>query len=85
MLTGFALCLLDFEQLDLENERRVGRNHRRKAPRSVAEVRRDGELAERAHLHARHALIPALDDLACAEPEREALLRSRELSNFCRW
>ena len=40
---------------------------------AVAEVRRDDEPAAAADLHARHALVPAGDDLAGAERERERL------------
>ena len=40
---------------------------------SVAEVRRDGDLASTTELHAGHALVPARDDLAGAQPEPEAV------------
>src|SRR5262249_1834546 len=61
----------DGEQLDLEHERRVGRDRAREAPRAVAERRRDGELALAADAHALHALVPARDHLARAEAEAE--------------
>src|SRR6266568_8312785 len=63
----------DGEQLDLEHQRRVGRDSAREAARAVAELGRDGELALAAHLHALHALVPALDDLAGAELELEGI------------
>ena len=44
------------------------------APRgAVAEVRRDGEPAATADLHARDALVPARDDPAAAQRELEGL------------
>ena len=49
---------------------------------AVPEVRRDHELAAAADLHALHALVPAGDDLADAEPElqrRAAVVRRVEL------
>src|SRR5262249_40583364 len=64
---------LDLEQLDLEDERRVRRDHGRKPALAVREVRRDRQLAQRAHLHARDALIPPLDDAPAPEREAEAL------------
>src|SRR5688572_29075453 len=63
-------------------QRRVRRDDRRKAPRAVAEVRRDDELALAAHLHAEHALLPALDHSALTERELErpsAIERAVEL------
>src|SRR6478735_6880040 len=42
-----------------------------RAPVAVGELRRDGELAAAAHLHALDALVPAGDDHPDAEPEVE--------------
>src|ERR1700722_1112326 len=44
-----------------------------RAPAAVAEVGRDDQLAAAAHLHALHALVPALDDLPDTEAELERL------------
>src|SRR5438552_1481794 len=64
----------DLQQLDLEDEGRVGRDGAREALGAVAQVRRDRELALAAHLHAQDALVPALYDHARAEREVERLL-----------
>src|SRR5439155_919190 len=61
------------EQLDLEDERGVGRDGARKSLLAVAHLGRDGQLAPAAHLHPDHALVPALDDLPAAERERKRL------------
>src|SRR5262249_35450632 len=63
--------LADPEQFHLEHERGIGRNDASGAARAVAERGRDGELARAADLHALHALVPALDDVAAAEREYE--------------
>src|ERR1700722_15599888 len=44
-----------------------------RAAAAVAEVGRDDQLAAAAHLHALHALVPALDDLPDTEAELERL------------
>src|SRR5262245_20741373 len=64
--TGYLL--LDRQQLDVEDERRVGRD-RRPAGAAVGEVGRDGDSALAAHAHAHDALLEAGDDLARADPE----------------
>src|SRR5262245_59019520 len=74
--------LLQVEELHLEQQRRVRRDHPAGAARAVAEVGRDQQRALAADLHAGHALVPALDDLALAEAEREraaAIERAVEL------
>src|SRR5258706_2423737 len=63
--------LRNFQQLDFENQGGVGRNRAAGAARAVAELRRNGELAPAADLHAGHALVPALDHVALAEREHE--------------
>src|SRR5581483_12078388 len=65
--------LADRQQLHLEEQRRVGRNDAARAARAVAEVRRDGELALAADLHAGDAFVPAADHFAFAEREHERL------------
>src|SRR6185312_15041144 len=66
--------LLHADELDLEDERRVRGDLVAHGARAVAEVRRDHELALAAFLHPGDALVPALDDAALAELEREALV-----------
>src|SRR5437762_13963874 len=53
----------DAEQFDLELQRRVGRDHAARAPFTVGDPCRAGELGLAADLHALHAFGPALDDL----------------------
>src|SRR5207302_552074 len=65
--------LLYVQQLHVELERRVRRDRAREAARAVGEVRRDQQLAAAADLHARDALVPALDHPPLAERERERL------------
>ena len=62
------------QQFDFENERRIGRNHTACAAHAVAELRRNGQTPHAAHLHALHAFVPALDDHAAAEYERERIV-----------
>src|SRR4051794_14077528 len=61
----------DADEVDHEHQRLVGLDHAAGAPGAVAQVRRDGEAAATAHLHAGHALVPAADDLAATEAELE--------------
>ena len=58
-------------QVDDEHERLVGPDHAAGALAAVGLARRDHDAAPAADLHAGHALVPALDDLAAAEPEAE--------------
>src|SRR5690606_29266138 len=70
------------EQLDLELQGRVGRDHATGTARAIAQVRRDDQHAGAADLHPGHALVPALDDHAGTEREDEglvAILRGIEL------
>src|SRR5207249_7548174 len=71
---GYAESGADLEQLYLEDQLGVGRDDAAGAARPVTECRRDDELALAADLHAGHALVPALDDHAGAELERERLV-----------
>src|SRR5207244_256936 len=66
-----ATALLHVDQLDVEDQRGVGRDHARRAALAVAERGRDGELALAPHLHPGDALVPALDDVGRADLERE--------------
>src|SRR5204862_2170470 len=59
------------QQLDLEQQRRVGRYHAAGAARAVAERGRDDEDARAAFLHPLHAFVPAADHHAAAELELE--------------
>src|SRR5690348_8815034 len=58
-----ATALADFEQLDFEDERGVGRDDAAATVLAVGERGRDDELALAADLHAGDALVPALDDV----------------------
>src|SRR6478672_10481934 len=62
------------QQLDLEHQRRVGRDHAAGAARAVAERRRDDEDAGAAFLHPLHAFVPATDHHAAAELELERVV-----------
>ena len=55
---------LDLLQVDDEDERLVRGDHRRRALRAVAHVRRDDEQPPAALLHPDDALVPARDDPA---------------------
>ena len=55
-------------------QRRVRRDGITGSLRAIAKRRRDDELALAANLHAKHALIPSLDDLSRAEGEAERLV-----------
>src|SRR4051794_17909953 len=72
----------DAEQLDVEHERGVGRDHAACPAAAVAERRRNDERALAANLHAGDALVPAGDHLTGAEHEHErivAIARAVEL------
>src|SRR4029077_215324 len=66
-------ALLDLLEVDDEDERLVRGDVGRRALGPVAEVGRDRQLAAPADAHAGDALVPALDDLALAQWERERL------------
>src|SRR3954454_2859926 len=63
----------DGEEVDDEDERLTRLDGAAGAPVAVAQVGRDDELAAAADLHALHALVPAGDDLADTEAERQRL------------
>src|SRR5262245_9232973 len=62
------------QQLYFEHQRRVRWDHASGATRAVAQRGWDGELALAAHLHARRAFVPALDDSARAQGKHEAIV-----------
>src|SRR5690606_15181518 len=59
--------------LDLEEQRRVGRDDAAIAAGAIGQIGRDQQRALAAHLHVGDAFITALDDLALAELEFERL------------
>lgn len=59
--------VLDTQKFDFEHEGGRGRNDGRVATLTVAEVRRDRELAFLSDTSAEDSLIPAFDDLAYAD------------------
>src|ERR1044071_2729263 len=65
--------LVDLQEFDIEDQRRVRRDDTAGAARAVAELGRDDEGALAAALHAGDTLVPALDDLAAAQGEAEGL------------
>src|SRR5690606_23065921 len=60
-------------EVDDEDERLAALDRAAGATVAVAQVRRDGDLAPAADLHAEQALVPALDDLADTDREVERL------------
>ena len=63
----------DVEQVHHEDQGLAGLDDAAGATVAVPEVRRDHQLAPAADLHALHARVPAGDDLADAEAERQRL------------
>src|SRR5262249_51398187 len=63
----------DAQQLDLEDQRRVRRDHVADAAGAVAEVGRDDEGTLAADLHRGHAFVPAGDHLPSANGKLERL------------
>src|SRR5688572_2472497 len=66
--------LLDLEEIDLEHQRRVGRDHAAGAAGAVTHRWRNREDSRAAYLHAGHAFIPARNHLARTEREIERLI-----------
>src|SRR5687767_5458929 len=66
--------LLDLEEIDLEHQRRVGRDHAAGAAGAVTHRWRNREDSRAADLHACHAFIPSGNHLARAEREVERLI-----------
>src|SRR5438552_152375 len=80
---GVGRHSLDVNQLDIEQERRIGRDDVARTARAVAEFRRDCQFTPAAHLHAHHPFVPAFDDLADTDHELEwlaAITRTIELA-----
>src|SRR5688500_14438452 len=70
---GVAERSAKVEQVDDEDQGLPRRDRSTSAAVAVAEVGRDDQLAAPADLHALHAAVPAGDDVARTEPERERL------------
>src|SRR6185295_7285667 len=64
-------ALFDPNQLDVEEERGVRRDHTTRPSRAIAEVRGDHEFSLTAHFHSGNSFIPPLDHLADADLEFE--------------
>src|SRR5262245_15826531 len=62
------------QQLDVEHQRRIRRDHAAGTAGAVAERRRNDQRALAADLHGGDALVPALDDAALADWEVERLV-----------
>src|SRR5689334_5089087 len=74
VVSGFSRTLKNPVERDVEDERRVGRN--RSASRAaVREIGRNHETALSADTHAWNAEVPAANDLAGAESERNIRIR----------
>src|SRR6185312_1048135 len=63
--------LLDRQQLDVENQRGVGRNDTAGAALSIAELRRNDQRPLAADLHGDDALVPTGDDALHADGKLE--------------
>src|ERR1044071_8479529 len=61
------------QQLDIEYQCRVRRNHATGAAAAVTQVWRDTQLTLPANFHAGYTFVPALDHLSSAECELEGL------------
>ena len=67
-----------FEQLDIEDERRVRRNDAvRRTGGSVGQVRRNDDAPQASHLHSGHALIEAANHAARADREARTAATGR--------
>src|SRR5258708_26462164 len=66
--------LFRVDQFDVKSKGCVGRNNRRIATRSIRQFRRNDQPTLAADLHPDDSLVPALDNLSCAEPEAKWLL-----------
>src|SRR5207302_3144516 len=66
-----APLLLNLEKLDFKRQLGVGRDNSGIAALAVAEFGGNRKLAFASGLHSRDSLIPALDNLTCAELESE--------------
>src|SRR5581483_3871642 len=66
--------LFNAKQLDVENKRRVRRNHTAGAPRSIPEIGRNNQLPAAADLHAHNTFVPSFDNPTDADREFERLV-----------
>src|SRR5262245_43817139 len=67
ILGTLSASAFDAQQFDLEDQRRVRRDHAADPARAVTEVGRDDEGALATDLHRGNAFVPARDDLASAD------------------
>src|SRR6516225_11743810 len=70
----FSAKLLHAQELHVEQQRRIRRDHTARSARAVAERRRDDQRALAADLHAGNALIPPGDHPALADRKLERLV-----------
>lgn len=61
------------DEINIEDKRSPGRNEVAGPHVAIAEIRRNGQKPTFAHLHAEHALVPSLDDLARSNYETEGM------------
>ncbi len=66
-----GLVVPDVEQLDLEQQRRVGRNDPARSPAAISHVRRNHQGAPATDAHAHDALVPAPNDSARTKRKTE--------------
>src|SRR5438128_2104555 len=79
------LVVANRNELDLEDQRRVGWNDAARAMAAVGHLRRDHQRAPPPDAHPRHALVPAADDAAAAQRKTErrtAIERGVEFAPF---
>jgi hypothetical protein len=57
----------DVEQLDVEDQGRIWRNHTTGSASSVAELRRNSQLPFASNFHSRYSFVPAFDYLTASE------------------
>src|SRR5580704_1136024 len=67
-------ALFDVEELDVEDQRGIRRDDAAGAAGAVAELGGNDQRALAADLHGRDAFVPAANDLADADLERERLV-----------
>ena len=73
----------DLQQLDLEGQLGIRRNHSSEPRFAVGQFAGNDELANAARFHADHALVPALDDFADSELEDQRFVAiNRALLNL---
>src|SRR5713101_3513954 len=75
--------LLYTQQLDIEDQRGIRRNHPAGAACAIAELGRDRQGALASHLHSGDALVPAGNDLVCPEGELTRLAAVDRAVELC--